>query len=72
VVTLDNKKKSGRVWQPDADSNGRWRTFFNLKRDSHYIPHPTQQVQIFLKSAPNGHYYLQRAVKTDWMGSTAL
>jgi hypothetical protein len=25
------------------------------------------QVQMFKKSAPNGHYYLQRAILPDWM-----
>ncbi len=36
------------------------------------LSHPTQKVWIQTKRAPNWHYYLQRAVTPDWMGSIAL
>jgi hypothetical protein len=42
--------------------------FKNLKR----VKHLTQQVQIFKKSAQNGHYFLQEAAIPDWMGCTVL
>ncbi len=36
------------------------------------LSHPTQKVWIRTKRAPNYHYYQQRAVTADWMGSIAL
>ncbi len=59
---------SGRVWQTSADSNGCLAHYFCQQRLSHL----TQKVQIQTKMAPNCHYYLQRAVTPDWMGSSAL
>jgi hypothetical protein len=52
-------------------------TVFNLEARktaiivSSRLSHPAQEDQI-QKSAPNCHYYLQRAVTPDWMGSSAL
>jgi hypothetical protein len=53
-----------------------WCTFLKLETRQTVIiatsmlPHPTQQVQIQKNS--NCHYYLQRVVAPDWMGSIAL
>jgi len=54
-----------------------WCTFFTFEEGQAAITVfsrlscPTQQVQV-QKSAPNGPYYLQRAITLDWMGSIAL
>jgi hypothetical protein len=36
------------------------------------LSYPTQQVQNLKRRAPNGHYFLQRAVAPNLMGSIAL
>jgi hypothetical protein len=45
-----------------------WRTFIVSRGLSYH----TQRVWIQTKRAPNCHYYLQRAVAPDWMGSIFL
>ncbi len=47
-------------------------TFWSTIIVSRGLSHPTQQVWIQTKRAPNYHYYQQRAVTPDWMGSIAL
>jgi hypothetical protein len=68
---------SGRVWQPSADSNGHLEhIFFKFEAPQMAIcrglSYPTQQVQNLKRRAPNGHYFLQRAVAPNLMGSIAL
>ncbi len=59
----------GRVWQPSADIVITiWPTIIV----SRGLSHLTQKVWIQTKRVPNCHYYLQRAVTPDWMGSIAL
>jgi hypothetical protein len=48
-----------------------WRTFLKFEVYQTAIIVSSQEVQI-KKSAPNCHYYLQRAVTPDWKGSIAL
>ncbi len=47
-------------------------TFWGTIIVSRGLSHLTQNVWIQTKRAPNCHYYLQRAVTPDWMGSIAL
>ncbi len=45
-----------------------WRTIIVSKG----LSHPAQKDLIHTKRAPNCHYYLQRSITSDWMGSIAL
>ncbi len=55
-----------------------WKPFSNLKPAKWLLLrsaggcHGLPSKFTFLKSVPNGHYYLQRAVTFDWMGSIVL
>ncbi len=46
--------------------------YFNSLYCQQWAIKPTPGSSNFKKSAPDRHYYLQRAVKPNWMGSIAL
>ncbi len=63
-----------RCWQPTADSNGHLAPFYHAKQPLFSTEgcHTRPRKFTFKKSAPNCHYYQQRAVTLHWIGSIAL